>query len=185
MAILRGIKLCTALAALALFFMPWLDIQCSGKSIATQTGFQTITGDATPSEEMRADQAQGGKRNEPLGTATMVAAALIATIIAIMLLASAVLKGSYALDRAGSAICAIALLLLIVQAMLGLPAKDELVAAISTDQATNEVDMASALATQVMANLKVDILPAFYFTCVLLGIPVLLLLYQLVDRLRD
>ena len=39
----------SALCALACFFMPWLDLRCSGKPILTQTGIQTITGRATPS----------------------------------------------------------------------------------------------------------------------------------------
>jgi hypothetical protein len=40
--VLQKINLVTALAALLLFFLPWIDFQCCGKSMATPTGIQTI-----------------------------------------------------------------------------------------------------------------------------------------------
>ena len=181
MAILRSIKFTTALAAFALFFMPWLDIQCSGKSLATQTGIQTITGGATPSEEL-------GKREEdanekPFGSAKMVAAALFATGLGMALLLVALLNSNPKLDLAGSALCGLALLFLLVQVSQGFPAKDEVIASVSADQASNEVDMSSSLAMAMAANIEVEVLPAFIISCVLLGIPVLLLVGMVLAKL--
>jgi len=181
MAILRSIKLTTAVAAFAMFFLPWIDIQCSGKSLITQTGIQTITGMATASGEMEA-KPDGGKQ-EPLGSATMVAAALLATGLAIACLVVALFNNNPKMDVGGSVLCALALLLLIVQVSQGFPAKEEIVSQISTDQASADGDMGASLAMAMMANIQVEVLPAFTMTCVLLGVPVLLLVGLLLMKL--
>ena len=63
------------------------------------------------------------------------------------------------------------------------PIKAEMVARISTDQASNEVNMESFLAKTMMNDIEVKILPGFVYTCVLLGIPVLLTVGQLFAKL--
>ena len=97
----------------------------------------------------------------------------------------AFLASNVNLERIGSGLCVLALVMLVMQVMQGFPAKDELVSAISSDQASNETEMANLLATQAMENLKINVLPAFYITCSLLGLQTLLLIHHVVDRLRD
>ncbi len=172
MVFLRGIKLTTALAAFALFFMPWLDIRCSGESLATQTGIQTITGKSSPTKET--SKRQDPNREKTLGSAPLVGAALMATGLAVACLLVGLMNRKPFLDIAGSVLCGVALLCLLVQVTQDFPAKDALIEQVATDQASNSSDMGSMLAMKMMADLQVEVLPAFTITCVLLAIPALL-----------
>lgn len=194
MVILRTIKLTTALAAFALFFVPWIGIQCSDKNVATnqaeaslkylgtQTGIQTITGKATPSGEivnMMRDDAQ-----EPLGFSVLVAAALLATGLGIACLLAALFNDHSKLDVAGCIFCLLALMCLLTQFLQGFPAKRELIAKISMDRAINPMGMSDSLGFMMATNIQTVILPGFIATCVLLGIPVLLMASMFLVKLR-
>jgi hypothetical protein len=194
MVILRTIKLTTALAAFALFFVPWIGIQCSDKNVATnqaeaslkylgtQTGIQTITGKATPSGEivnMMRDDAQ-----EPLGFSVLVAAALLATGLGIACLLAALFNDHSKLDVAGCILCVLALMCLLTQFLQGFPAKRELIAKISMDRAINPMGMSDSLGFMMATNIQTVILPGFIATCVLLGIPVLLMVSMFLVKLR-
>ncbi len=172
-AILRAIKLTSAIAALVLFFMPWIDIQCSGKSLATQTGIQTITGMATPSEEMKPKRDRS-EQGDQLGTATLAAIAIFALGMAIICLLVSLLNNKTRPDVLGSALCGVALLCLLLQLGQGFPVKEELIGQISSDQASNEADSGGSLAMFMVSNIEIKVLPALMMTCVLMGIPVLL-----------
>lgn len=49
---LKGLRIATLLGALGLFFLPWLELQCSGKSMLYQSGYHTIVCASAPSPEM-------------------------------------------------------------------------------------------------------------------------------------
>lgn len=82
--LLQKINLVTSLAALILFFLPWIDIQCSGKSMATQTGMQIIYGGASQAQDAEAFEKEGkikrsgGESDDSLGSAPLVAMAVLA-----------------------------------------------------------------------------------------------------------
>ena len=180
MAILRAIKLTSAIAALVLFFMPWIDIQCSGKSLATQTGIQTITGMATPSSEI--EGIMKNDRRESLGSSVLVATALLATGLGIACLLMALFNGNSKLDALGSILCVLALMCLLTQLIQGFPIKQQLIAKISMDQASNPMGMSDSLGFMMAANIQTVILPGFIATCSLLGIPSLLMVSILFIR---
>src|SRR5947207_3968950 len=52
-----------------MFFLPWLDVSCNGRSVLTQTGLQACTGDVSLAKEFQemkdkqAPAAPGGKAN--------------------------------------------------------------------------------------------------------------------------
>lgn len=183
MVILRGIKLGSALGALVLFFLPWVEIQCSGKSLATQTGWQITTGEATPAKVRDAERDMvSQERASELGKARLVAAALLATGFAVLLLLLALVGQHPVAEGGGVALCGLALLLLVNQAVEGFPVKDMLVQSASVDDASLNTDMDSfgdSMAMAVMAGFEIRRLPAFYASCLLLGIPVLLTIARL------
>lgn len=185
MAILRGIKLSSALGALALFFLPWIDIQCSGKSVATQTGLQAIVGQATLAEERQTERGSLHRQEpESLGSARLVAGGLIVLVFAVLLLLLAVAGHHPLAEGIGSLLCALALALLITQVIEGFPVKDALVQDVSVDNASLEMDFEASTAMAVMTSFEVKVLPAFIATCALLGIAVLLGAHQALNRLR-
>ena len=48
----KKINLAALAGALVIFFFPWLDMQCNGNSMVTQTGIQSVYGGGVLSEEM-------------------------------------------------------------------------------------------------------------------------------------
>ena len=49
----KGIRLGSLIAALGLFFLPWIEVQCTGKGMIVQSGYQTVVRDASPAKDMR------------------------------------------------------------------------------------------------------------------------------------
>ena len=127
---IQKINIGTTLAALVLFFLPWIDIQCSQKSFATQTGIQAIYGGGSPSEDMKAfveEQNQknsaASKKEDSMGYSPLVALALLAVIGAVA--ASFVDLRSSGEPRTNlvGILCAAALVLISAQMMMGFPMK--------------------------------------------------------------
>lgn len=194
--VLQKINLMTSLAALILFFLPWIDIQCSGKSMATQTGIQTIYGGGSPAQDMEAFEKEnkmkrgGGSDDESMGSAPLVA-------LAFLTVAGAVVAAFLAIQFTGESkhnftgiLCAVALGLLALQMMIGFPVKRSLggqVAAQSkTEQRTDEPfeGFGEGMAQAMMVQIQIRHLPALYIELVLLGLPTLILANGLIDRLR-
>lgn len=170
----KKIKLGSALAALIIFAFPWIDIQCSEKSMATQSGFQMIYGGGSASEEMRAlgGDASSNKpadSNNSTGFDPLVALALIAVIAAVAFSFIDVFRGGERADMLSSVLPAAALLLLVIQLMIGFPAKKQMIEAMSEGTSETQVDedefgaaMGKSMATAMMMNIRVKITPAFY-----------------------
>jgi len=88
------------------------------------------------------------------------------------------------LDVAGCILCVLALMCLLTQFLQGFPAKRELIAKISMDRAINPMGMSDSLGFMMATNIQTVILPGFIATCVLLGIPVLLMVSMFLVKLR-
>jgi hypothetical protein len=194
--LLQKINLVTSLAALILFFLPWIDIQCSGKSMATQTGIQTIYGGASPAQDMEAFEKAGrGRRNGGSSDDSMGFAPLVA--LAFLTVAGAVVSGFLAIRFAGEAyhnftgiFCAVALGLLALQMMIGFPVKknlgEQVAAQSKTEQREDEPfeGFGEGMAQAMMMQIQIRHLPALYIELILLGIPALVLANGFIDRLR-
>ena len=203
---MKKVRLGSVLAALVMFAFPWLDIQCSGKSLATQTGFQVIIGDGSPDPQLEALASDEDKkelsRDESIGDANdlttkqligdlwdhfwdrgslLVALALIAIIGAFGFSFIAVFRDSERTERLTSVLSASALLLLLVQLLIGFPVKrnlEEHLSKNSSDSQTDDGGFGSEMGEVLgaMVNIQVNKTPAFYLELLALGIPTLLLL---------
>ena len=207
MSLFRKIRVASLLGALALFLMPWVDIQCSGTSLATQSGVQIIYGGSSPSEQMQgmgqgmegqsgATVEMNADSEESMGYGPLVGLALLLVIVATIMSFVALKGDGGAADKFAGILPAAALGLLVIQLLIGFPAKREMMqsmkegaqqsenSAAATDpmSASMEDAMGDAMMESVMANFTVEAKPAFYFELVALGIPTLLLLTSLKTR---
>lgn len=181
---IQKINLSSTLAALILFFLPWISIQCSQKTVATQTGIQAICGGASLSNDMKSLMQQVGaeksKEKDHIEIAPLVGIAFLLTIAAFAL-SIAALSSSRSGNWAGIA-AAVALLLLVTQIGIGFPAQK------SADKQTAETKSPANSANPninipaALFDVRTNTLPWFYLELVALGIPVLLLANKLVDK---
>lgn len=194
--VLQKINLVTALAALILFFLPWIDIQCSGRSMATQTGIQTISGGASPVQDAEAFERErkikrsGGAEDDSMGAAPLVGLALLAVIgavvLAFMRLCSARETGNHLVGM----LCAVALALLALQMMIGFPVKknlgERMAAQDRTERRANEPisELGDGMAQAMMMQIQIRHLPALYIELIMLGLPTLILANGLIDRMK-
>ncbi|MEN8866938.1 MAG: hypothetical protein ABF380_02915, partial [Akkermansiaceae bacterium] len=74
-------------AALGFFFLPWLDFQCSEKSMITQSGIQTVSGGGSLGAEMKSmDGSETNDENQDgLGAALFVVVALGCVALGLLL----------------------------------------------------------------------------------------------------
>lgn len=204
--LLRKIRLASTLGALLLFFLPWVDIQCSGTSLATQTGIQVIYGGGSPSEQMKGmsegfgdgemdaevDMDMGSE--ESMGYGPLVGMALLAVLGAVACSFIALRTSGGMAERYATLLPTLALALLLVQLLIGFPAKREMINSMREQSPQTEgvsdpddpfAEMGNAMAEAMMANFQVKATPAFYLELVALGIPCLLLISSLGDRRRS
>ena len=187
---LDKLKLGSTFAALFLFALPWVDIQCSQKSMATQSGLQVIYGGGSASEEMKAlggdsSSNKSSKSDESMGYAPLVGIALIAVIAAVVFSCLAVFKGDTRAAKISSVLSAIALGLLLLQLSIGFPAKNSILEAMSkgsSNAQASEDEFANSMASAMMMNINIKTTPAFYLELFALGIPTLLLANGLIDK---
>lgn len=175
----------SALAALILFAFPWLDIQCSQKTLATQSGIQVIYGGGTPAEEPAETEVKKDDDNT-IGKAPLIGLALIAVLGAVVASSLALFKGGEGPKLFSGVFPAIALTLLVVQMMNGFPLENEISEAMaetkSEDEGTNA--FANSAAQMAMMNFAVNKRPALYLELVVLALPTLLLLNGFIDSKR-
>jgi len=206
----KKVKLGSSLAALIIFAFPWVDIKCTGISVATQSGFQVVSGGATASKGMEAMGSDSSVKkaqsaDESLGFAPLVALALIVVIGSVIFAFISVFQGSERSDRLSSVMAAVALLLLLIQLMVGFPAKKAMIEAMAKensevqtgeDETGAEMDelgaemdelgaeMAESMAAAMAANIRVKAVTGFYLELLALGIPTFLLVSSLMDKHR-
>lgn len=168
---LKATRLGSLLVALGLFFLPWLEVQCSGKGMVYQTGYHTIMRDGEMTGEMKemgeafGDEMGGGAnlkmkdkdmKDDPNAPdrAWLVAAAAAVIILAfgVGFVAPAMLTGGLAV---------VAALLLVAQMALKFPVEKKLME--QFDEKKNEAakvtevagsDPGKQLEAQVEAQMK-------------------------------
>jgi hypothetical protein len=193
---IQKLNIATTLAALVLFFLPWIDIQCSQKSFATQTGIQTIYGGGSPSDEMKAFAEENGqmksgdgKKDVSMGYSPLVALALLAVIGAVVVSFKALRSSGGPQTNLVGILCATALVMISAQMMIGFPVKKNLgksMAEASKKENTGDPmgDLGTGMATAMMMNIQVRHLPALYIELIMLGLPTLVLANGLIDKIK-
>ena len=179
----------SALAAALFFFLPWTSIECNGRPMAKQTGVQVMTGGATAVEQTDSLRLEVKSRKNPsLGRSYLAIVALLCAVSAVVTGFAAILTGHRHFSGGPGMLCASALACLIAQAALDFPAKRELtkeLAGKNRGSAPSGVEgFEQVLSEEVAARIQVRPLPGFYAELAALGIPTLILLNGLLDRLR-
>ncbi len=124
----RGLRLGTLIAALVLFFLPWLELRCAGQRMVYQSGIQTVLNQGNMDSDMKdmAKMSEGGSGanmeslegeefGEKVGYSLLAGGALLCLVLAIV---SAL---GFSGRTASGALAALALGCLGVQALLGFP----------------------------------------------------------------
>jgi hypothetical protein len=185
------LNLLSALAAVLFFFLPWTSIECNGRPMATQTGVQVMTGGATTVEQTDSLRLEVKSRKDPsLGRSYLAIVALLCAVSAVVTGFAAVVTGHRHFAGGPGMLCAWALACLITQAALDFPAKRELTKELAgkgsglSKSKSGAEGLEQALSEEVAARIHVRPLPGFYAELAALGIPTLILLNGLLDRLR-
>lgn len=188
---LGKLKLGASLAALVLFAFPWLDIQCSQKSIVTQTGLQAAFGSGSASAELKAlskelesiSQKTGSEREpkDSIGIAPLVLLALIDVFAAVVFSVIAVFRSGVFATKMSSLLPAIALVLLLIQMMVGFPAKHEFVDAAVKDASVSQPNSQFG-ASMAAARFQSKFSPFLYLELLALSIPSLILANSFIDK---
>lgn len=195
MKMIPKINLSFSVAALALFLLPWIDIQCSDRSFVTQTGLQSIYGGASISKEfevfaneMNADVADvdADKSKESIGIAWFAALALMIVIGAtVMSFLAFRYPNKYSQNTAGL-LCLLALLLVILQMVVGFPVHREISDAMAeaVNDGVDDYPFGAMGAGMKAAMIQVRFLPWIYLEIVALAIPASLFLNQVLDKIK-
>jgi hypothetical protein len=109
-------------AALLLFFLPWTDVKCSGRHIASQSGFQSIYGGISLDDDIEAMSEQGSQPDSE----TDISMSLISLIVFLLILAgaaaaAAVFSKGWSSPIQPGALATAAVLLILTQAIIGFP----------------------------------------------------------------
>ena len=185
------LNLLSALAAVLFFFLPWTSIECHGRQMATQTGVQVMTGGATQIEQTDSIRLEVKSRKDPsLGRSYLAIVALLCAVSAVVVGFAAVVTGHGNFSGGPGMLCAWALACLIAQAALDFPAKRELTKELAgksrglSKSKSGAEGLEQALSEEIGSRIQVRPLPGFYAELAALGIPTLILLNGLLDRLR-
>jgi energy-coupling factor transporter transmembrane protein EcfT len=123
-----------------------------------------------------------------MGFAPLVGLAFVAVIAAVIFSLLALFRSSKRAQTLSSVLPALALLFLLIQLLIGFPAKKDLAESMSEDSAETEssdepfAQMGESMAVAMMMNIQVKTKPVFYFELLALGIPTLLLANSLIDK---
>lgn len=192
------INLFSCLAALFLFVMPWLEIQCSGKPIATQSGLQLIYGGAKPAPELAGLNEQAKMNHQKAGTPaseepwkSVGISFLAGGALALIGMATAKSLQSFRNGRGAlepGILCAAALACLALQSYAGFPVQRSLVRSMQEGKSSSgnapEDKLGDSMAQAVALGIQVKTTAAWYLEMIALGIPTLVLANGLLDRMK-
>jgi len=164
--------------------------------MATQTGFQMIYGGGSASDEMKAlgddtKTESQSKAPDSMGFSPLIGLALIAVVAAVVFSYLSLFRRSNSADRYSSILPAVALALILLQLMVGFPAKKKIVEAMSEGAAKSKASQSTAdpfsglgesMAAAMMMNIRVKTTPALYLELLALAIPTLLLANSFIDK---
>ncbi len=177
------INVVALLAALGLFFVPWIEVQCSGpgaesRALMTQSGFQAATGNMTISQDLRSKQGFLGE--QPTSGGDVVQAWLVLASAGVAVLALLVAFGSIGEPQGSKVVSLLALValgLVLGQTVLGFPLEQDLKVQLEKDK-TKSGDGADAMKAAFRTNMndliKIKMLPALYGYFAALGVAGLL-----------
>lgn len=198
--VLKKIRLGTSLAALLLFFLPWIDIQCSEKSMVTQSGLQVIYGGGSPSEEMMASlgvpnsNTKSISKNESqdsMGFAPLIGLALVDIIAASVFGFIALTGENKRANSVASILPVVALGAILLQLMIGFPAKKKVLESMAESASKTQTsgepfeELGKSMASAMMMNIRVKPTTGFYLELIALGIPSLIFANGLIDNYRN
>jgi hypothetical protein len=173
------LNLGTIFAALVLFLFPWLDIQCSGNNLATQSGLQTVYGGVSLSEQFQGMANEQKSDKDSSSMAIFAGLALVATIIAFVVALGEFRSGlSVSQSRAGG-LCLIALALILVQMLLKFPVEQELLEEMKKSGSSG--DPFGGMAAAVFS---IRYTPWFWLELVALGIPAAFAVNRYLDKMK-
>lgn len=180
----------SVLCALVLFFLPWIDFQCSGKSMMTQSGVQAVYGGASLSSEMESLGGKGGedgvsgKEKDSIGAAPLIAVSLLATVLAvavgIMVCRNPEKFPSYSV----AGLAGVALLFILIQMAIGFPMKHKMEESLGGGSKKESSQMPFENAAGMMAAMQINIryTHLFYVQLVALALPVGILGMGMLDK---
>ena len=177
---LGKLNLVTILGALALFFFPWIEVQCSGKPMFRQTGVQTIQGTGTLLGEFREYENQENSEGK---AAVLPAIALFCIVGALAFAIRSFLKGG-GHDIPG-ALCFIALIFLLIQAAVEFPARETEGIHRSAPRSPGPLGgIQETINEATRREITSNYLPAFYLELAALAFPSLVFVNGAISRLR-
>lgn len=177
---LGKLNLVTILGALALFFFPWLEVQCSGKPMFRQTGIQTIQGTGTLLGEFKEYE---NEQNSEGKAAVLPAIALFCIVGALAFAIRSFLKGG-GHDIPG-ALCLIAFIVLLIQAAVEFPARETEGSGFSTPPSSGPLGgIQETINEATRREITSNYLPAFYLELAALALPSLVFANGVINRLR-
>lgn len=186
------LNIVSTFAALVLFFLPWIDIQCSNRTMATQSGVQTIYGGSTISKELDGFPENGKMKNtssnkdESMGVSILVGVAFTA-VIAAFCAALLVFRGMQGVSsHTVGILCAAALVAISLQLMIGFPVRGKLSESMAEPAKSQFATdpFAGAGASMAAAMIQVRHLPSLYLELLALGIPTLIAANGMLDKFK-
>lgn len=174
MTVKNKITLSSLLAALFLFFLPWIDFQCSGKTVITQSGMQSIYSGGTLDKQLEAlgednDNSSDKKDENSPAPAILIAVALILLLIALYLAYKQMKNESedsskVILFSTGCLLC------IVVQMLLGFPMENLLNEQLADKPESSSPFGESANLLTTM-QISVEYRNALYLTLIALAVP--------------
>ena len=155
------IRLSSAIVALILFFLPWVDVNCNGTTLLSQSGFQASIGSGSLNpqlDEMSKNSSNAGnskkdveKSKESLGVAVAVLLSFFCLLGSVVCFIK-VQKGNSGLDGIGGVLALAALVLIIIQLIAGFPVEDSMGS--SAPDKSESGQMAAAMAAAMTVDTK-------------------------------
>ncbi len=193
----KKLNLASLLGALVVFLLPWLDMQCNGRSMVTQTGLQTIHGGGSLSAEMQSLAEMGGgetsgksnrsgfSEDDRPSAAFLAAGSLLLILLALFMAVRSAMSPA-SVDPAHVALLAtLALGLFGMQMLFGFPLETTAQQAMTEAQAGADktgIDNPFAGLGAAMVRIQVIRQPWLWLELALLAVPGLLWLNDRINR---
>ena len=160
-------------AALGFFFLPWLDFQCSGKSMVTQSGIQTVSGGGSLGADMKsmAESEKNDENQDGLGVALFAAVALGCVALGLLLAFIALLGGGPP-SPALPALAAVALILIGLQMKLGFPMEKKIAESFQKPGEDEKNTIADVSKLYAQMNMRIIYRPWIYAELASLFLPI-------------
>ncbi|MEQ8767291.1 MAG: hypothetical protein RL885_25495 [Planctomycetota bacterium] len=172
------ISLVSIVSACVLFALPWIELRCSGSSVATQSGFQAAIGEASLSDRLaqqrESTSVSASNDNGPEMAAGILAGGLL--LLAALGFSIHALSGQRQSSRIAVLFTTLSLVSIAGQAIWGFPVETGLEEAMNeakTESGVADSPIAASLAAAI--DFECRYTPWFYIELILLGLPLLLL----------